>query len=137
MNYDYMHYIIMFIIMIISGLLSTMNVWTDKIDDIRFSLNDFYMALLMSGWMLLFMSIINGNKMVILIGLIIIVKSIWLIRNQYFIDEKQYKLGMIPHHSMAIFMSKKIKNQNIDKDLAIFLDNLIKTQTNEIEYLKK
>lgn len=34
------HYVIMFGIMVLSGLLSTMNVWVDKIDDIRFSVND-------------------------------------------------------------------------------------------------
>ena len=37
------HYVIMFFIMILSGLLTTMNVWVDKADDIRFSLNDLYM----------------------------------------------------------------------------------------------
>ena len=42
------HYIIMFFIMIIAGSLSTMNVWVDKISDIRFSLNDLYMILLMN-----------------------------------------------------------------------------------------
>lgn len=34
------HYVIMFGIMVLSGLLSTMNVWVDKIDDIIFSVND-------------------------------------------------------------------------------------------------
>jgi hypothetical protein len=34
--------------MIIAGSLSTMNVWVDKISDIRFSLNDLYMILLMN-----------------------------------------------------------------------------------------
>ena len=28
--------------MILSGLLSTMNVWVNKLDDIRFSINDAY-----------------------------------------------------------------------------------------------
>ena len=32
----------------VSGLLSTMNVWVDKADDIRFSINDIYMTLLMT-----------------------------------------------------------------------------------------
>jgi len=48
----------MFFIMILSGLLSTMNVWVDKIDDIRFSINDVYMTLLMTGWMFLFTGLI-------------------------------------------------------------------------------
>jgi hypothetical protein len=44
---DNSHYIIMFFIMIVAGALSTMNVWVDKISDIRFSLNDVYMILLL------------------------------------------------------------------------------------------
>lgn len=36
------HYVTMFFIMIFSGLLSTMNVWVDKVDDIRFSINYVY-----------------------------------------------------------------------------------------------
>jgi hypothetical protein len=40
-------YVVMFIIMIISGFLSTMNVSVDKISDIRFSLNDVYMLIIM------------------------------------------------------------------------------------------
>jgi hypothetical protein len=35
-----------------------MNIWVDKLDDIRFSINDAYMILLMSGWMFLFMGMI-------------------------------------------------------------------------------
>lgn len=36
---------------------------------------------------------------------------------------------MIPHHSMAIFMSNKIKNKNIisDKELNKIVDNIIST----------
>ena len=52
------HYTIMFFIMILSGLLSTMNVWVDKLDDIRFSINDAYMTLLMTGWMFFFMGLV-------------------------------------------------------------------------------
>jgi hypothetical protein len=44
--------------MVLSGLLSTMNVWVDKVDDIRFSINDLYMTLLMTGWMFLFMGLV-------------------------------------------------------------------------------
>jgi hypothetical protein len=41
--------------------------------------------------------------------------NIWCIRNQFLITERQYKLGMIPHHSMAVHMSKKLleKENNI------------------------
>ncbi len=125
----------MFFIMIVSGLLSTMNVWVDKVDDIRFSINDIYMTLLMTGWMFLFMGLIYHNKIVFIFGLILVLTIFWFIRNQFFVSEKQYKLGMIPHHSMAIHMSKKLLDKN--NKIKTFVENIIKTQEDEIEYLKK
>ncbi len=121
--------------MIVSGLLSTMNVWVDKVDDIRFSINDIYMTLLMTGWMFLFMGLIYHNKIVFIFGLILVLTIFWFIRNQFFVSEKQYKLGMIPHHSMAIHMSKKLLDKN--NKIKTFVENIIKTQEDEIEYLKK
>jgi len=129
------HYVIMFIIMVLSGLLSTMNVWVDKADDIRFSVNDAYMTLLMTGWMFLFMGLIYKETSVFFIGLLLILFNIWCIRNQFLVTETQYKMGMIPHHSMAVHMSKKLleKENNISR----FVKDIIKKQENEIIILKK
>jgi hypothetical protein len=121
--------------MIISGLLSTMNVWVDKLDDIRFSINDAYMILLMSGWMFLFMGLIYQEINVTFIGFLLVIINIWCIRNQFLITETQYKLGMIPHHSMAVHMSKKLLEK--ENNITPFIKNLIKTQENEITMLKK
>ena len=129
------HYVIMFFIMVLSGLLSTMNVWVDKVDDIRFSVNDAYMTLLMTGWMFLFMGLIYKETSVFFIGLLLILFNIWCIRNQFLVTETQYKLGMIPHHSMAVHMSKKLleKENNISR----FVKDIIQNQENEIIILKK
>ena len=128
------HYIIMFFIMILSGLLSTMNIWVDTPDDIRFSINDVYMVLLMSGWMFFFMGIVYRELTIFLLGFIFVIINIWCIRTQFMVTEMQYKLGMIPHHSMAVHMSKKLleKRNNIQP----FLENIIKTQEKEIQFLK-
>ena len=107
------HYTVMFFIMVLSGLLTTMNVWVDKIDDIRFSLNDVYMTLLMCGWMFLFMGLIYREINVTFIGFAMVIVNIWCIRTQFLISETQYKLGMIPHHSMAVHMSKKLLEKKI------------------------
>ena len=129
----------MFVIMIIAGLLSTMNIWVDKKEDIRISLNDLYMTLLMTGWMFFFMGIFYKETIITLIGLFIVLLNLFFIRNQTFITQNQYKLGMIPHHSMAVHMSKKLldkhKNQLNSKNID-FIENIIKTQEKEIEYLK-
>lgn len=128
------HYVIMFFIMLLSGLLSTMNVWVDKVDDIRFSINDAYMTLLMCGWMFLFMGLIYQEMSVFFIGLTLVILNIWCIRNQFLITETQYKLGMIPHHSMAVHMSKKLLEK--ENNMSQFVKNIIKTQEDEIIILK-
>ena len=129
------HYTLMFFIMILSGLLSTMNIWVDKIDDIRFSINDVYMTLLMTGWMFLFTGLIYQQLDIFFIGLPMVIITIWCIRTQFLVTETQYKLGMIPHHSMAVHMSKKLLEK--ENNIAPFLQNIIKTQENEIMVLKR
>ena len=129
------HYVIMFFIMVLSGLLSTMNVWVDKVDDIRFSINDAYMTLLMTGWMFLFMGLIYKETSVFFVGLLLTLVNIWCIRNQFLVTETQYKLGMIPHHSMAVHMSRKLLEK--ENDMSQFVENIINTQEDEITILKK
>jgi len=121
--------------MILSGLLSTMNVWADKYDDMRLSVNDAYMILLMTGWMFLFMGIFYKEMIVFVFGFLLVITNIWGIRTQFWVSETQYKMGMIPHHSMAIHMSKQMlkKPNNIQP----FLEDIIKTQEAEILYMKQ
>ena len=128
------HYVVMFFIMVLSGLLTTMNIWVDKVDDIRFSINDAYMTLLMSGWMFLFMGLFYQELRIFFIGLSLIICNIWFIRTQFLVTSTQYKLGMIPHHSMAVHMSKKLLEK--DNEKSSFVKNIIKTQENEILILK-
>ena len=120
--------------MCLSGILSTMNVWADKMDDIHFSLNDVYMIMLMNGYMFLFMGILDGATSITLLGTILIILNIYFIRTQFMVSQNEYILGMIPHHSMAIHMSKKLlEKQN---DMKPFLQNIIDTQEKEIKYMK-
>jgi len=122
--------------MILSGLLTTMNVWVDKWDDIRFSINDIYMTLLMTGWMFLFMGIYYSEILILYFGLFLVVTNVWFIRTQFMVTNEQYILGMIPHHSMAILMSKKLI-QRQSPLLHDFVSNIITTQEKEIKYLKE
>ena len=141
--------------MFISGLLSSMNNWVDKISDIQFHLNDIYMSLLMCGWSLILMGIYYIHYKLLLIGIIVTFIIMYCIRTQLFINETQYLKGMIPHHSMAVLMSKKliekkenkIKNNNINNInykklinsiplVTKFINNIIDTQNNEIKLMK-
>jgi hypothetical protein len=92
------------------------------------------MTLLMSGWMFLFMGFVYQELNVFIIGLLLIIVSIVCIRTQFLISETQYKLGMIPHHSMAVYISKKLLEK--ENSITPFLKNIIKTQEAEIVFLK-
>ncbi len=128
------HYLLMFLIMVASGTLSTMSVWADKWSDIRFSLNDTYMILLMSGWMLFFMGLIAGDRMPTLLGGALVFTALLVIRTQLFVTQDQYLAGMIPHHSMAVHMSRKLLQK--PNTIAPFLEQIINTQEKEINFMK-
>lgn len=129
----------MFIIMIIAGLLSSMNIWTDKLSDIRLHLNDINMAILMTGWMFALMGLYYMNMTQIILGCIIIIIMLYMIRNQTFINESQYLSGMIPHHSMAVLMSKRLleKNLYLEPEIKQLATNIISSQETEINLMKK
>ena len=120
--------IIMLIIMFISGLLSSMNNWVDKISDVQFHLNDIYMSLLMCGWSLILMGIYYIHYKLLVIGIVLTFIIMYCIRTQLFIDKTHYLKGMIPHHSMAILMSKKLiekNNNNFTPIVKKFINNII------------
>ena len=122
--------------MFISGLLSSMSIWADKLSDVSISLNDVYMSLLMCGWMLFFMAIYENNYNNMLIGFLAVLIIFVMIRKQLFINSKQYILSMIPHHSMAVLMSKRLIEKNVDGKLKVLATNIIKNQEEEIKTMK-
>jgi hypothetical protein len=126
----------MIVISVIATLLSTMNIWVDNVGDMRFHLNDVYMALLMTSWMVLLDAAYKGRFIVAIIGLISVGVVIYLIRKQVFVNVCQFSKGMIPHHSMAIRMAKEIKTKTTDDDVIKLADNIINSQTEEIKLMK-
>jgi uncharacterized protein (DUF305 family) len=67
---------------------------------------------------------------------------IYFIRNQIFIDEREYVDGMIPHHSMAVLMSKKLLEKDLhgeiklSKNIKTLSNHIINSQNYEIEFMK-
>ncbi len=132
----------MFVISVISGLLSSMYIYSNKFSDIYITLNDIYMAVLMTGWMFLLMGIVFMKTKYIIIGLILVILTIYLIRTQKFINLNQYLSGMTTHHSMAITMSNKFKENypeelKKNKELDTLVNNIITNQEKEIELMQK
>lgn len=146
-----MNTLTMIIISLVAGLLSTMNFWAIRINDARFHLNDVYMAVLMTSWMILLSSSYScvfhnaqshlhyesGDQVpTILVSLACIITSYYFIRQQQFIDDNQFLKGMIPHHSMAILMAKRIKKRTLNPKIKLLANNIIKTQNIEIKLMK-
>ena len=130
----------MFMIMLIAGLFTTMNTWVAKWSDIRIlHMNDMYMILLMASLMI-FLTILSDDKkhfnknLLIFFGILVIL-IFWLIRKQIFVTDSQYLKGMIPHHSMAILMSEKIRERTQNPQIKKLADQIIKSQTEEIKQM--
>ena len=129
----------MFIISFVAGWLSTMNMWVNSISDVRLHVNDLYMVILMTGWMLLFMIVFDKKNyknmllLVVIIGVICI--TIYLIRTQTFVDDIQFMRGMIPHHSMAITMASHIQTKTKNPIIKKLTKNIIESQQKEIDVM--
>lgn len=131
--------IVMSLSMILAGLFSGMNAFVDKMDDVRFNINDLYMSFMMIGLMFLFMSIYYKSKKLFLFGILVVTLTFFFLRNQFFIHSQQFIQSMIPHHSMAIMMSKRImdKQEDLPKEIKKLVENIIQTQRKEIQIMKK
>lgn len=125
----------MFLIMLVAGALSTMNLAVDSWTDIRWSLNDLYMILTMAGWMLVFMAALNQDWWIMGGSVLLVAASIWAIRVQLLITTDQFVLGMIPHHSMAVHMSRQLVTST--GPLKEFALQIMKNQENEIAFMKE
>src|SRR5437868_3357775 len=127
----------MFILMLFAGLLANMNIFDSDWHDISWTLNDLYMALLMTGLTFIFMGLYSRDRMQLLIGFITSIASFLAIRLQLFISQQGYLFGMIPHHSMAIFTSQKLlRRSDVSPEVRQLAQNIIASQTPEITQMK-
>jgi hypothetical protein len=123
----------MIIVSLMAGFLSTMNIYTTKLDDIRFHLNDIYMVTLMTSLMMLFHFINNNSTQHILIFMAISILIFMCIRTQFLIDDTQFLNGMIPHHSMAVLMSQNIIKKTSNDKIKKLAQSIIDSQSKEIK----
>ncbi len=131
--------IVMSICMILAGIISGMNSFVNNINDFRLNINDFYMSLMMVGLMFIFMALYYKSVKLFIFGTIVSIFTFILLRNQIFVNEYNYITSMIPHHSMAIMMSKKLLNKinvPISEDIELLAKNIIDSQEKEIEIMK-
>ena len=127
----------MFVMMVLSGALSSMWVWSERWSDVRFSLNDAYMIAMMTGWMFLMMGLWYKAFDYFVFGATLIAVGYILVRTQWFVSEQQFVKGMIPHHSMAVHMSNRLMKRTQNPELSALIGNVVQTQEAEITMLKQ
>ena len=141
------HEIILFIVMFLVGIsLNGMNILAYKLSHLYLSKTLIYSGLLMASnmtWAHQIVSYLSHGKInlfVFWIGILLSLCFAYILRNQYYINEKDWLKRMISHHSTALTTSKKLlKNQkqleesNLTYELA---KTIIYQQEKEIELMK-
>ncbi len=140
----YKFQLIQFIVMVIVGVLfNPMNVLAFRLNDLYLSLTLFYGGLLMASNMMWahelvhYFSMGHFNMYIFLFGVALSISIvIFLLRNQFAVEDKQWLKRMISHHSTAITTSKKIYERSKNEEIKNLAEEIIKTQEYEIKLMK-
>ncbi len=115
----------------------------DRLDNVLPNINQFYMAGLMTGAMvvieIVIMSMMYPNRkwniIIIALSLLVLVGCYAGIREQIGVSDKQFLKSMIPHHSAAILMCKSA--DLTDPEIKQLCDYIIAGQQAEIDQMKE
>ena len=129
-----MNHIVLLIACICSGIIINTNLYAEKWDDVRFSLNDLYRTGLLIGSMFFFTGILALHMGCVLIGLFLAIFSIAMIRSQVLVNEIQYIRSMIPQLSAITMMSKHMEEK--PNSISHLLDQIIQSRQKEVILLK-
>ena len=107
-------------------------------DHVYFSLTRFYMTILMITPMALIMLLFmrnmypdkKRNALIITGSISVFIASLLMVRSQTFVDDTLWMKAMIPHHSIAIMVSKRADIQ--DPEVRRLADSIIAAQEREI-----
>ena len=136
---------IMFIIMVLVGILfNPMNILAYRLSDLFLALTLFYGGLLMASNMIWAHEIVHYlhmghfNVYVFLVGVVLsVLVSIYLLREQVFVNDEQWLRRMISHHSTALTTSNKIVKRTNNEKIRNLANEIIEIQEREIELMKK
>ena len=122
------------IIAILSGLISTITIWSFRNS---LTINSIYFILLPTFWMIFFTSIMEHNKYYFIGGIIGLIIIYYLIHSQIFITKYELYNEVIGNHEKIISMSKKVlHNSTISKaDKKRVLD-LIRDEKERLNLIK-
>lgn len=120
-----------------------MYMMVDKYANVYPSLNQFYMAGMMTAPMLIIELFLMGsmypskvaNISIMVFSLFILTLFIFFIRQQTAISNKEFLKSMVPHHAGALLMCQ---NTSIDDpEIKKLCQSIISSQQSEIDWMKK
>ena len=138
------HQLIQFVVMAVIGMtFNPMNLLAYRFDDLYVSLTLFYGGLVMAANMIWGHTLIHYfskghfNITNFLVGLVTsVLITVFLLRNQFMIDDRQYLRRMISHHSTALTTSHRISKKTNNKIVKKLADDMIETQEREIKLMR-
>ena len=122
---------------VVSGIM------TNSYKNITFSTGKFYMSVIMAVLMGLIEVLMFDVHMRTISGIyylslfFVLVMFVYLYRNQFYIDDKEYLNEMIEHHSMALLTSEEILQKTHSERVKKLATNIISTQEKEIDYMRQ
>jgi uncharacterized membrane protein YvlD (DUF360 family) len=125
--------------MLISFVIGYVTMPIINTENTTINLNKIYNALLMAfimGIIEILMHSVHIDYTMLIALLFLTTVLFYFIRNQVFINDTQFYLSMIEHHQMALEMAKSIKQKTTDPDLQNLADNILKTQKEEIDFMR-
>lgn len=109
------------------------------------NLNMFYMGLIMLAPMTIVMLMTMGmmlkdmklNMILYAVFVLIFVLSLWAMRTQAAVGDKQFVRSMIPHHAGAILMCNRASLRDAEvRELCFKPNGIVESQTREIAEMK-
>lgn len=134
--------ILFFIMFLIGFFFNPMNILAYRYTDLYVSTTLFYSALFMASNMIWghelvhYFAMNHINIYVFITGIIMSIIMALVLRNQLFVTDKQWIKRMIPHHSTALTTSINILKKTDDPKIKKLATSIIKTQEEEITYMK-
>ena len=123
--------------MLLGGLFATMNLFASRWSDVRWSINDVYMIVAMLGAMFAVQGALSWDAALALLGAAVFAAALLLIRRQALVGWRQFLRNMIPHHSMAVFLSRQqLQHTPLTLEQQRFLRGIVATQEAEIAWMK-
>lgn len=125
-----------------AAMFGLMYAMVDRLDNVLGNLNQFYMAALMTGAMVIIELLVMGrmypkrrvNVGILAASLIVLVGSWFGIREQTAIGDRQFLRSMIPHHAGAILMCQKAAVN--DARVRALCEDIVQSQQEEIRAMK-